>query len=60
MTGTCILYIIISKLQKFCLIILFKIVKSLQTFFYYIILLFGLTINLRVKNNKKLLFNSKK
>lgn len=59
-----IFYIIISKFgyswKKFYLIILFKINKNFKVNFYYIVLLFRLAIDLKIKGNKKLLFDFKK
>ena len=60
MTGSYVLGIIISKFghwYELGLIILLKIDKVLELHFYYTILLFNLTVNLKVKLNKKLTLN---
>lgn len=44
----------------FCLIVLFSIYKCSIIRFYYIVLLFGLAINLQTEGRKKLLLNVKK
>ena len=56
MAGADNLGIIISKLRyrkKLCPIILLKVDKSLEVSFYYAILLFGLTVCLRVEDDRK-------
>lgn len=61
--GACIFGIAIYKLdywQEFCLVILFKIDKNLQTSLYDMMLTFYLTFGLRVKRDKKLLLDIKK
>ena len=53
--------IIISKfcyIKKSCLIILFKVDKSLKIYFYHIILPFGQDAHLCVESNKKALVNA--
>ena len=47
-------------LSKFYLIVLFKISKNIEIYFYYIILLFYITINLRIKDNREFLLRNKK
>ena len=49
-----------SYLQKFCLVILLKVGKGLEICFYYIILIFGLAINLKIGSNRNLALDSKK
>lgn len=46
-----------SAIKKVSLIVLLKINKNLKISFYYSILFFDLTINLKLKSSKKFLFN---
>lgn len=62
MASIYIFVIIISKLyykKKLCLVILFKVNKSLKINFYYTIWPLGLAVYLQVKSNKKFLVNVK-
>ena len=62
MANASIFDIIIGKLRhtkKLCLVILFKINKSLKIDFYYIILPFSLTNRLWIKDNGESLLNAK-
>lgn len=47
----------VSYFQKLCLVILFKVNKSLEIFFYFTILLFNLATNLKLKVKEKKLFD---
>lgn len=63
MAGAYIFSIVIKKLsywQELCLVILFKIDKNSKINFYYIILLFDLAVNLKIKSGEELLFDDKK
>ena len=60
--NICIFNIIINKFryrQELCLVILLKINKGIKINFYYNILSIDLFIYLRIKYNKKFLFNIK-
>lgn len=62
-SNSCIFYIIIHKLnhwQEPCLVIMLKVDKNLKVHFYCAILMFGLTICLRMKGSWEPLFNVKK
>lgn len=62
MAGTCIFYIVISKLsnwQEPCPIIVFKVDKSLEIRFHYVIFSFYLAIYLWIKGSKKFRFDNK-
>ena len=55
-----IFYIIISKFYysyELCLVFLFMINKNSKLSFYYTVLLLGLAIDLRIKSDKKYIFN---
>ena len=54
--------IIVNKLyfyQKFYIVVLFEIDKNLELYLYYTIFFFYLVVNLKIKDNKNLLFNKK-
>ena len=60
MAGTCIFSIIISKLgyqQELYPVILFEVDKKLEVGFYHIVLMFALTICLKMESYGKSLFN---
>lgn len=63
MAGICILSIVIRKLshwQEAYQIIFVKIDKNLEVRFYYITLMFDLTVDLQIEENEKFLFDTKK
>lgn len=47
-------------LHKLCQIILVQINKNLKVCYYFALFALILAINLKIKNNKRLLFDSKK
>lgn len=49
-----------SNWQKFYKIILLKVNKDLELYFYYTILILDFSISLRIKNSEKLILDSKK